>query len=130
MYTMHCGATSYYADRKKSKIPKTQTIRYPAQKFVILHKNIPIVINLKNFLQDSERQIERSEYFLNKFGIDANGMSFIDTYTLDRVIQGNKHRHFIYSKIIHAQLNTMTVNKQWGLGSDLCPVCHQGKEDW
>ena len=36
----------------------------------------------------------------------------------------------MYAKIIHKQLNTMTVNNKWNLESSTCPICGQHEEDW
>ena len=39
-------------------------------------------------------------------------------------------RHAMYSKIIHKQLNTMSVNEKWAGAENKCPVCLNAKEDW
>ena len=129
MEKMHCGATPYYRSKLQQR-PKSKPIPFPAQQVCIHHKSSPIVTNTCQFLQESERKTDHEEYFLQKFNIDPKGMSDIDTYTLGRVIQRNKHRHFVYTKIIHSQLNTMTVNKKWKIGNDICPICHNVVEDW
>ena len=36
----------------------------------------------------------------------------------------------MYTKIVHNQLNTMTVNKKWNMGRNICPLCNSEKEDW
>lgn len=46
------------------------------------------------------------------------------------VIQRNKRRHFAFTKIVHSQLNTMSINKIWTKSSDICPVCYTAREDW
>ena len=54
----------------------------------------------------------------------------IDTYTLGRVMTKTPYRHAMYAKIIHKQLNTMSVNERWSGTSDKCPVCLKDREDW
>ena len=39
-------------------------------------------------------------------------------------------RHAMYSKIIHKQLNTMSVNEKWTGADDKCPVFMHEREDW
>lgn len=130
MNKMHCGAMKYYRNNTKIISPTTIPIPFPAQRIAIFHNNSPVVTNVEEFLQSTERTNEIEDYFHNTFDIDKKGLAEIDTYTMGRVIQRNRHRHFIYSKIIHGQLNTMTINKRWNLGSDLCPICHKEPETW
>lgn len=39
-------------------------------------------------------------------------------------------RRAMYSKIIHRQLNTMSVNETWSWTDDKCLVCLHEREDW
>ena len=130
MNKMHCGATTYYRHNSRIDKPKSIPIPFPAQKIAVFSNNAPVVTNIDEFLQTSERKQEQADYFENKIDIDKKGKLDMDTYTMGRVLQRNKHRHSTYSKIIHEQLNTMTVNKKWKLGSDICPVCHNASETW
>ena len=130
MDKMHCGAITYFSANTNVICPHNVAIGFPAQRFGLYLKDVPIVTKIPESLQESERQIDREEYFYTKFGIMPENIPTIDSYTLGRVFQRNKHRHFAYSKIIHSQLNTMTVNKKWNVGTDLCPVCYTEVEDW
>ena len=130
MFRMHCGALTYYTSKTVTGRAKNIHIAFPAQQICIFSNNNPIVVNISEFLQESERTESRNEYFQHKFGMSPESQKNIDTYTFGRVIQRNKHRHFAYAKIIHSQLNTMSVNKLWTMSSDICPVCYKMREDW
>ena len=62
--------------------------------------------------------------------IETSMLENVDTYTLGRVISKMPSRHAMYSKIIHKQLNTMSVNAKWTGAENKCPVCLNEKEDW
>ena len=130
MYKTHCGSSSYYRTKIETSNPKLFPIPFPAYQICICSNNSPIVTNIDEYLQESERKQDREECFFTKFAIHPQMLLQIGSYTLGRVIKRNSHQHFAYSKIIHSQLNTMTINKRWKLGTDICLACHKEIEDW
>ena len=58
MDKMHCGASSYY-HHKTQQDPRPVPIPFPAQGMCIYHQSNPIVTNISEFLQESEREKER-----------------------------------------------------------------------
>ena len=81
-------------------------------------------------LQSMEKQLAQEEYLQKRFGSSPTAVENIDSYTLGRVIMKTPHRHQVYTKIIHKELNTMVVNAKWKMGPDPCPVCLSAVEDW
>ena len=69
MDKMHCGAISYY-HHKTRQDPRLIPIPFPAQRVCIYHQSNPIVTNISEFLQESEREKEREDYFESKFNIE------------------------------------------------------------
>ena len=63
-------------------------------------------------------------------GIVPRALNNIDTYALGRAMNRSKLYRNAYSKIIHRELNTMTVNHRWKLGDPACPFCHIEQENW
>ena len=122
-------AAAYYHTETATP-PSQHALLLPAQKICITYNRQPIVSQLANFLQESERRLIREEYFEARMGILPTALPHIDTYAIARVIQRGKPYKNAYSKIIHKSLNTMTVNQQWKLGDSLCPFCKNSKEDW
>jgi len=129
VHKMHKKALTYY-HTKSFRAPLNHSPLFPGQQICITHQNKPVVANISKFLQDTEREIDREEYFFEKMHILPDSLSNVDQFALGRVIKKNKSRHAIYSKIIHRQLNTMTVNETWNLGKSQCPICCVKKEDW
>ena len=112
------------------KLPNNYPPLFPGQKICITYKSKIIEANLERFLQASERKLITEEYFFKSMNIPPQALQHIDQFALNRVLSRNKSHHAIYSKIINKQLNTMTVNKLWNLGTETCPLCCQEKEDW
>ena len=127
---MHCGASTYYTTTDETSIPHDLSIPFLAQMIYIFKNNSPVVTNIDEFLQESERKQDCEEYLFTRFQIPPPMLPQIDTYTLGRVMKRTPHYNFAYSKIIHSQLNTMTINKRWKLGTDICPVCNTQIKDW
>ena len=130
MYKMHRGAFTYYTTKYEIATPHNLPIQFPAQMICIYKNNWPVVTNIEIFLQESERKQDCEEYLYTRFEIPPPMIPQIDTYTLGRVMKRTPYYNFAYSKIIHSQLNTMTINKRWKLGSNICPVCNLEVEDW
>ena len=128
-HRMHTLAKGYFRT-STFNLPNHHPPLFPGQKNCITYNNKVVEANLERFLQASERKLITEEYFFKSMGIPPQVLPQIDQYALGRVLHRNKHRNAIYSKIINKQLNTMTVNKMWNLGTDTCPICHQHKEDW
>lgn len=63
MFKMHCGSTTYFRNKPIKSLPTENTIPFPAQQICIIYKHQPIVTNIDDFLQESERKQDRSEYF-------------------------------------------------------------------
>ena len=130
MHKMHRGAFTYYMTKHETAIPHDIPIPFPAQMICIYKNKSPVITNIEEFLQESEHERDREEYLYTRFEIPPPMPPQIDTYTLDRVMKRTPYYNFAYSKIIHSQLNTMTINKRWKLGTDICPVCNIQIEDW
>ena len=99
--------------------PSEILLHFPALQITLHHRGRSIVYGFSTFLQNKERQDINEEYFQTKLNIHPSSLPHLDRYTLRRVLQSTpSHRH-TYSKIIHLQLNTMTVNHRWA------PALHQ-----
>ena len=81
-------------------------------------------------MQTSERLAVHDEQFEIRMRIEKSRLANVDTYILRRVIMKMPSRHAIYSKLIHKQLNTISVNETWTGADDHCPVCMHEREDW
>ena len=129
MRTVLDNASEYYHNCASIK-PTQHCIIFPAQHICITYNKHPVVAYLGVFLQETERKLTREEYFEYRMGIIPKAIKQIDTYALSRVLARTKsHRNF-YFKIMHKELNTMTVNHRWKLGESTCPFCHGVQEDW
>ena len=63
-------------------------------------------------------------------GIVPTALTQVDHYALGRAFKRNPQYKSAYTKIIHKQLNTMSVNSRWNIGSPMCPLCGIAIEDW
>ena len=122
MHEMHFLASDYYRSKHFTAHPTRRPIALPPQQLCITYNHHPITVEICTFLQETERKAIQEEYFEQRFGLHPTTINTIDTYTLGRVIQQNPHRHCMFSKIIHLQLNTMAVNAKGGMGSYICPL--------
>ena len=111
LYKMHKIALTYYHN-KNCSIPNHQPILFPAQKLCVTYNNKPIVTDIASFLQDSERKQIREDYMSGRMNIHPSTIEHIDQYSLGRVFKKSKGKSAMYAKIIHKQLNTMTVNNK------------------
>ena len=102
------------------RLCKIQTILrlLPGADISITANNKPIVSGIGMSIQDQERSKMRESYFLDRMQIHEQIISNVDTYTLGRVFMKTPKRHAIYTKIIHRQLNTMSVNERWSRASE------------
>ena len=111
-------------------VPRQHSDVLPGAKILIVANNRPVMSDVGMSLQTSERLAVCDEYFETRMQIEKSMLANVDTYTLGRVIMKMPSRHAMYSKIIHKQLNTMSVNEKWTGTDNKCPVCMNGREDW
>ena len=128
MQQIHVRAYGHYL-QKGFVHPKYFFDFLPGAGISLLANNKPVVSNISMGLQNLERKKLREDYFIDRMNIDAVHLSNVDIYTLGRVFDKNKKRQAMYSKIIHRQLNVMSVNEKWKGTSDRCPVCLTCRED-
>ena len=126
---MHIRAYGHFCN-KEAIIPRQYSDYMPGSIISIMANNKPVVSDVGMTLQSMERIRVRDEYIEEKFGVANADISNIDSYTLGRVFLKNPKRHSICTKIIHRELNTMSVNEKWNGSSDKCPVCLVEREDW
>lgn len=104
-------ALTYYHN-KECSVPNHQPILFPAQKSCVTYNHNPIFTDVASFLQKSERKQIRDDYMSDRMNIHPSTVEHIDQYSLGRVFQKSKGKSAMYAKIIHKQLNTMTVNNK------------------
>ena len=126
---MHVRAYGYFL--QKGFVRSRQFSDFlPGADITITANNKHIVSGIGMSVQDLERSNMRESYFLDRMQIHKQTLSHVDTYTLGRVFMKTPKRHAIYSKIIHRQLNTMSVNERWSGASHRRSVCLNCREDW
>lgn len=126
---MHLVAYNYFTT-PHAILPRKFTDFFPGSEISVVANEKPIISDIGMSLQSMEKQLAREEYLRRRFELHEGSIQNIDSYTLGRVIMKTSHRHQIYTKIIHKELNTMVVNERWGMGSNICPVCTKEVEDW
>ena len=62
VHKMQKTALTYY-HTKSFKAPLNHSPLFPGQKIRITHQNKPVVAKISKFLQDTEKEIDREEYF-------------------------------------------------------------------
>ena len=122
-------STSYYHS-PHCITPSHYTYIFPAQKICVTYNKHPVIADLGIFLEETEHKAIREECFKYRMGIVPRALNNIDTYALGRAMNRSKLYRNTYSKIIHRELNTMTVNHRWKLGDPACPFCHIEQENW
>ena len=63
-------------------------------------------------LQSMERIRVSNAYIRERFGVTNENVPNIDAYTIGRVFMKTPTRHSMYTKIMHRELNTMSVNER------------------
>lgn len=81
MLKVHCGTLTYYHIKTIITRPSNKVLAFPAQRICIFHKKHPIIVNIDDFLQESERTNSRDDYFEQTFGICPKAQKDIDTCT-------------------------------------------------
>ena len=105
VHKMHKMALTYY-HTKTYKAPLNHSPLFPGQKNCITHRNKPVVVNISKFLQDTEKEKCREEYFYERMNILPDSLSNVDQFALGRVIQKISHdmpytqRLFIYNSTL------------------------------
>ena len=120
-----------YYNLPNAVFPSKISIHFPDVQISVLHNGRPIVHDFQNFLQSQERKDVNHDYLLDRLHIQPYAIPHIDRYTLRSVMQRNQQHRNIYSKIIHLQPNTMSINHRWGTSiTPNCPICHKDPETW
>ena len=127
--SMHIDAYEYFT-KKQAITPRKYSDYLGASEISLVANNKPLVSDIGMSIQTLERRTIREEYIRDRMQIHESMVDNVDMYTLGRVISKTQNRHCIYSKIVHKELNTMSVNKKWSGSSDRCPVCLNAREDW
>ena len=63
----------YYRNNNKITSPKNIPIPFPAQRIAIFYNSSPVVTNIEEFLQSTERANKIEDYFHNTFDINKKG---------------------------------------------------------
>ena len=126
---IHAQAYGYFL-QKGFVLSRQFSDFFPGTGISITANNKPLVSNIGMSMQNLERAKMREDYFQKRMNISTNSLSHVDTYTLGRDFSKTPKRQATYPKIIHRELNTMSVNERWSGSSDRCPVCLNCREDW